>query len=87
MATNYDLKLVVDADTTEARRKLDELADVHSSPEVKEAAQIVRDAKIQAAEKSEATEKILNFATDNLALPEIHVEEKLADEIEKRKDF
>ena len=54
---------------------------------VAEAAQIVRDAKIQAAEKSEATEKILNFATDNLALPEIHVEEKLADEIEKRKDF
>ena len=42
MATNYDLKLVVDADTTEARRKLDELADVHSSPEVKEAAQRVR---------------------------------------------
>ena len=54
---------------------------------VTEAAQIVRDAKIQAAEKSEATEKILNFATDNLALPEVHVEEKLADEIEKRKDF
>ena len=54
---------------------------------VAEAAQIVRDAKIQAAEKSEATEKILNFATDNLALPEVHVEEKLADEIEKRKDF
>ena len=54
---------------------------------VNEAAQIVRDAKIQAEEKSEATEKILNFATDNLALPEVHVEEKLADEIEKRKDF
>ena len=54
---------------------------------VTEAAQIVRDAKIQAAEKSEPTEKILNFATDNLALPEVHVEEKLKDEIEKRKDF
>ena len=54
---------------------------------VNEAAQIVRDAKIQAEEKSEATEKILNFATDNLALPEIHVEEKLKEQIEVRKDF
>ena len=54
---------------------------------VAEAAQIVRDAKIQAAEKSEPTEKILNFATDNLALPEVHVEEKLKEEIDKHKDF
>ena len=43
MATNYDLKLVVDADTTEAQRKLDELAAAKSSPEVQEAAQRVRD--------------------------------------------
>ena len=54
---------------------------------VTEAAQIVRDAKIQAEEKSEATEKILNFATDNLALPEVHVEEKLKEQIEIHKDF
>ena len=54
---------------------------------VTEAAQIVRDAKIQVEEKSEATEKILNFATDNLALPEVHVEEKLKEQIEVRKDF
>ena len=53
---------------------------------VAEAAQIVRDAKISGI-KAEETEKILNFATENLALPEVHVEEKLADEIEKRKDF
>ena len=43
MAANYDLKLVVDADTTEAKRKLDELAAAHSSPDVQEAAQRVRD--------------------------------------------
>ena len=34
----YDLKLVVDADTTEAQRKLDELAAAHNAPEVREAA-------------------------------------------------
>ena len=53
---------------------------------VDEAAQIVRDAKISGIKTTE-TEKVLNFATENLALPEIHVEEKLADEIEKHKDF
>ena len=35
----YDLKLVVDADTTEAQRKLDELAAAHNAPEVREAAE------------------------------------------------
>ena len=29
----------------------------------------------------------LNFAAENLALPEVHVEEKLKEEIEKHKDF
>lgn len=58
-----------------------------SATTVAEAAQIVRDAKIHAAEKSEPTEKILNFATDNLALPEVHVEEKIKEEIDKHKDF
>ena len=35
---DYDLKLIVDADTTEARRKLDALAEAHRTPEVREAA-------------------------------------------------
>lgn len=35
----YDLKLVVDADTTEAQRKLDALAAAHNAPEVREAAE------------------------------------------------
>ena len=35
----YDLKLVVDADTTEAQRKLDELAAAHNAPEGREAAE------------------------------------------------
>ena len=51
-----------------------------------EAAQIVRDAKIDTA-KEEHVNMTLNFAAENLALPEVHVEEKLADEIEKHKDF
>ena len=53
---------------------------------VAEAAQIVRDAKVSGA-KSVDTETVLNFATENLALPEVHVEEKIAEEIEKHKDF
>jgi len=53
---------------------------------VEEAAQIVRDAKIDTT-KEEHINMALNFAAENLALPEVHVEEKLADEIEKRKDF
>ena len=32
MATNYDLKLVVDADTSEAQRKLDALGEGASAP-------------------------------------------------------
>lgn len=43
MATNYDLRLVVDADTTDARRKLDELAEAHRSPEVQEAGRRVQE--------------------------------------------
>ena len=42
---------------------------------VKEAAQIVRDAKIDTA-KEEHVNMALNFAAENLALPEVHVEEK-----------
>ena len=53
---------------------------------VEEAAQIVRDAKIDTT-KEEHINMALNFAAENLALPEVHVEEKLADEIEKHKDF
>ncbi len=51
-----------------------------------EAAQIVRDAKIDTT-KEEHVNMVLNFAAENLALPEVHVEEKLAEEIEKHKDF
>lgn len=47
MATNYDLKLVVDADTTEAQRKLDALAEAHNSPEVQAAAERARSAMPQ----------------------------------------
>lgn len=53
MATNYDLKLVVDADTTEAKRKLDALAAAQSSPEVQEAAQRVRDHVAPSPERSQ----------------------------------
>ena len=42
---------------------------------VEEAAQIVRDAKIDTA-KEEHVNMALNFAAENLALPEVHVEEK-----------
>ncbi len=40
---------------------------------VEEAAQIVRDAKLSTAEE-EHTNFALNFAAENLALPEVHVE-------------
>lgn len=53
---------------------------------VEEAAQIIRDAKIDTT-KEEHVNMALNFAAENLALPEVHVEEKLIDEIEKHKDF
>lgn len=53
---------------------------------VEEAAQIVREAKISDA-KAERSETTLNFATENLAVPEVHVEEKLMDKIGEHKDF
>lgn len=53
---------------------------------VEEAAQIVRDAKIDTT-KEEHINMSLNFAAENLALPEVHVEEKILEEIEKHKDF
>ena len=53
---------------------------------VAEAAQIVRDAKIDTT-KEEHVNMALNFAAENLALPEVHVEEKIMAEIEKHKDF
>ncbi len=53
---------------------------------VPEAAKIVRDAKVDTA-KEEHINTALNFAAENLALPEVHVEEKVMDEIEKHKDF
>ena len=40
---------------------------------VEEAAQIVREAKLSTAEE-EHTNLSLNFAAENLALPEVHVE-------------
>lgn len=40
----YDLMLVVDADTTEAQRKLNALAEAHNSPEVQAAAERARSA-------------------------------------------
>lgn len=47
---------------------------------VEEAAQIVRDAKLSTANE-EHTNMALNFAAENLALPEVHVfEAKTADE-------
>ena len=55
-----------------------------SAKNVAQAAQIVRDAKIP---KPEHAETVLNFATDNLALPEVHVEEKVMEKIEEHKDF
>ena len=47
---------------------------------VEEAAQIVRDAKLSTASE-EHTEAAFNFVAENLALPEIHVESKPADDI------
>ena len=53
---------------------------------VAEAAQIVRDAKLDTT-KEEHVNLALNFAAENLALPEVHVGEKVIEEIEKHKDF
>ena len=44
-----------------------------SAKTVEQAAQIVRDAKISNT-RSEHVETSLNFAADNLALPEVHVD-------------
>ena len=44
-----------------------------SAKNVSDAAKIVRDAKIRDV-RAEHVESSLNFAADNLALPEIHVE-------------
>ena len=53
---------------------------------VAEAAQIVRDAKLDTV-KEEHVNLALNFAAENLALPEVHVSDKVIEEIEKHKDF
>ena len=45
---------------------------------VEEAAQIIRDAKIDTT-KEEHINMTLNFAAENLALPEVHVGDKLAE--------
>ena len=57
-----------------------------SAKTVEDAAQIVRDAKISSI-ADEHVEKTFNFAADNLALPEVHVEEKIMEKIEEHKDF
>ena len=46
---------------------------------VEEAAQIIRDAKIDTTKEEHIT-TALNFAAENLALPEVHVENKSADD-------
>ena len=53
---------------------------------VEEAAQIVRDAKIDTS-KEEHINTSFNFVAENLALPEVHVEEKILEKIEEHKDF
>ena len=53
---------------------------------VAEAAQIVRDAKLSTASE-EHVETAFNFVAENLALPEVHVEEKIMDKINEHKDF
>ena len=53
---------------------------------VEEAAQIVRDAKLSTASE-EHTDAALSFVAENLALPEIHVDEKTMEKIEEHKDF
>lgn len=45
---------------------------------VEEAAQIVRDAKLDTS-KEEHMNTALNFVAENLALPEVHVESKSAE--------
>lgn len=57
-----------------------------SAKSVEDAAKIVREAKLDTA-KEEHVNMALNFAAENLALPEVHVEEKVIEEIEKHKDF
>ena len=51
-----------------------------------EAAQIVRDAKVSTASE-EHLESAFNFVAENLALPEVRVEEKTIEEIKNHKDF
>ena len=46
---------------------------------VQDAAQIIRDAKIDTASE-EHTETAFNFVAENLALPEVHVESKTVGE-------
>ena len=57
-----------------------------SAKSVEDAAKIVREAKLDTA-KEEHVNMALNFAAENLALPEVHVEEKVIEEIEKHNDF
>lgn len=53
---------------------------------VEEAAQIVRDAKLSTAAE-EHTESTFSFVAENLALPEVLVDEKTMEKIEEHKDF
>ncbi|MBQ3443882.1 MAG: hypothetical protein IJG33_11650 [Selenomonadaceae bacterium] len=57
-----------------------------SAKSVEDAAKIVRDAKLDTSKEEHIT-TALNFAAENLALPEVHVEEKIMEKIEGHKDF
>lgn len=57
-----------------------------SAKSVEDAAKIVREAKLDTS-KEEHVNMALNFAAENLALPEVHVEKKLMEKIEEHKDF
>lgn len=76
MATNYDLKLVVDADTTEAQQKLDALAAAHNAPEVREAAERAQRAVPQPSEggqpaAQEAADRVRRFRLDSNHKPSL----------------
>ena len=57
-----------------------------SAKSVEDAAKIVREAKLDTS-KEEHVNMALNFAAENLALPEVHVESKIMEKIEEHKDF
>ena len=57
-----------------------------SAKNVEDAAKIVRDAKLDTTNE-EHVNMALNFAAENLALPEVHVENNIMEKIQEHKDF